>query len=178
MSLTIIVNQSLSLVSAQKILGSQPSPPKTRTDNVTEKINGVTITDPYRWLEDQNSPETRAWIDAQNKYTQSIIGALAGRDRISHRLEELLKVDVISTPTVRGGHYFFSKRRADQNQFVLYVRENGKDEVLVDPNAMNKDQTTSVSLADVSEDGKLLFYNIREGGADETTGVLLDVDQE
>ncbi|MDT5123855.1 MAG: prolyl oligopeptidase [Acidobacteriota bacterium] len=176
LSLTIIINQSLSLGSAQKILGSIPAPPKTRTDNVTETINGVTITDPYRWLEDQNSPETRAWIDAQNKYTQSVIGALAGRDRISHRLEELLKIDVISTPTARGGRYFFSKRRADQNQFVLYVRENGKDEVLVDPNAMSKDQTTSVSLFDVSEDGKLICYGIREGGADETTGVLLDVE--
>jgi prolyl oligopeptidase len=176
LSFTILINQSIRNVSAQKSLGSIPSPPKTRTDNVTETINGVSITDPYRWLEDQNSPETRAWIDQQNNYTQAIIGALPGRDRISHRLEELLKIDIISTPTARGSRYFFSKRRADQNQSVLYVRENGHDEVLVDPNAMSKDQTTSVSLFDISEDGKLIFYGVREGGADETAGVLLDVD--
>ena len=118
--------------------------PATRVDKVTETLHGVTITDPYRWLEDQNSAETRAWINSQNEYTASRLGSLPFRDRIRERLTQLLKIDTISVPIARGGRYFFSKRRADQNQSVIYVRNGlaGKDEVLIDPNTMSADQTT------------------------------------
>lgn len=169
-----IVHETSLIVSAQL----RRSPPKTRVDNVAEKLHGVTITDPYRWLEDQNSPETRAWIDEQNRYTQSILGALPGRNAIRHRIEELLKIDTISAPIARGNRYFFTKRLADQNQPVVYMREglNGRDEVLIDPNKMSADQTSSVTLGDVSRDGKWLLYGVRQGGEDEITGAILDVD--
>ena len=154
------------------------APPATRTDNVTEMLHGVTITDPYRWLEDQNSPETRAWINAQNEYSASVLGSLPFRSRIRERLTQLLKIDTISAPFARGGRYFLSKRRADQNQSVIYVRNElaGKDEVLLDPNSMSADQTTSVQIQDVSADGKLMVYGVRQGGEDEVTISLLDVD--
>ncbi|HSB09614.1 MAG TPA: prolyl oligopeptidase family serine peptidase [Blastocatellia bacterium] len=154
------------------------APPATRIDNVTETLHGVTISDPYRWLEDQTSPETRAWINAQNEYTASMLGRLSIRDRIRARLTQLLKIDTINVPRERGGRYFFSKRRADQNQLVIYVRNgfNGKDEVLIDPNTMSADQTTSVQIQDISEDGKLLVYGVRQGGEDEVTVKLMDVD--
>src|SRR5690349_11143567 len=153
-------------------------PPATRTDNVSETIHGVTITDPYRWLEDQNSPETRAWIDAQNKYTASKLGHLPVREQIHARLTQLMKIDTIGIPIARGGRYFFTKRRADQNQPVIYLRNgfNGTDEVLIDPNTMSPDQTTSVVIQDISEDGKLMAYAIRQGGEDEVTVKLMDVD--
>lgn len=153
-------------------------PPTTRVDAVTETIHGATITDPYRWLEDQNSPETRAWINAQNEYSASVLGALPGRNQIRERLTQLLKIDTIGVPVARGSRYFFSKRRADQNQGVIYVRSGraGKDEVLIDPNTMSADQTTSVGIQDISEDGKLLAYSVRQGGEDEVTVTLLDVD--
>jgi len=154
------------------------APPPTRVDNVAETLHGVTITDPYRWLEDQNSPETRAWINAQNKYTASTLGALPIRAKIRERLTQLLKIDTISAPFARGGRYFLSKRRADQNQSVIYVRKGlkGQDEVLLDPNTMSADQSTSVQIQDVSADGKLLAYGVRQGGEDEVTISLLDVD--
>lgn len=154
------------------------SPPKTRTDNTTETIHGVEVRDPYRWLEDQNSPETRAWLEEQIKYTQDVLGAVAGRDRVKERLEQLMKVDTISPPIPAGSRYFFTRRRADQNQSVIYMREglDGKDEALIDANAMSADHTTSVALLDVSEDGKLLAYCIRQGGEDEMIVSLLDVD--
>ena len=98
------------------------APPATRVDNVTDTLHGVTITDPYRWLEDQNSPETRAWINAQNEYSASVLGALPFRNRIRERLTQLLKIGTISTPLAKGGRYFLSKRRADQNQSIIYVR--------------------------------------------------------
>ena len=153
-------------------------PPTTRVDNVTETLHGVTITDPYRWLEDQNSPETRAWINAQNEYSASVLGSLPFRSRIRERLTQLLKIDTIGVPFARGGRYFLSKRRADQNQSVICVRKGlaGKDEVLLDPNTMSADQTTSVQIQDVSADGKLMAYGVRHGGEDEVTISLLDVD--
>src|SRR5713226_9569523 len=98
------------------------APPLTRVDNVAETLQGVTITDPYRWLEDQNSPETRAWINAQNEYSASVLGSLPFRGLIRERLTQLLKIDTISAPVARGGRYFLYKRRADQNQAAIYVR--------------------------------------------------------
>jgi prolyl oligopeptidase len=154
------------------------APPPTRVDNTTEKLHGVTISDPYRWLEDQNSAETRAWINSQNEYTASMLGSLPFRSRIRERLSQLLKIDTIGIPIARGGRYFFSKRRADQNQSVIYVRNGlaGQDEVLIDPNTMSADQTTSIGIQDISPDGKLLAYSIRQGGEDEVTVSILDVD--
>ena len=75
-----------------------PKPPASRTDNVREVIHGVEIVDPYRWLEDQESAETRAWIDAQNKYTHALLDGLPSRPLIQKRLSELLRVDSVSTP--------------------------------------------------------------------------------
>jgi prolyl oligopeptidase len=154
------------------------APPSTRVDNVTETLHGVTITDPYRWLEDQNSPDTRAWINAQNEYSGSVLGSLPFRSRIRERLTQLLKIDTISAPFARGGRYFLYKRRADQNQAAIYFRNGlkGKDEVLLDPNTMSADQTTSVQIQDISADGKLMVYGVRQGGEDEVTISLLDVD--
>jgi prolyl oligopeptidase len=169
-----LIIQAGFVASAQEHKG----PPKTKTDNVTETLHGVTITDPYRWLEDQKSPETRAWIDAQNEYTQSLLGAVPGRDKIKQRLEQLMKIDTIGVPSARGDRYFFSKRRADQNQAVIYMRKglDGKDEVLIDPNTMSADQTTSVNRLDVTLDGKLMAYGVRQGGEDEISVALMDVD--
>jgi prolyl oligopeptidase len=159
------------------VLAQAPAPPPTRTDNVEEVIHGVKITDPYRWLEDQDSPETRAWIDQQNTYTQARLGAQPGRDQIKQRLTQLIKIDSIGLPTVRNGRYFFAKRRADQELFVTYVRQGfkGKDEVLLDPHTMSADRRTSVSLMNVSNDGNLIAYGVRQGGQDEVEVRLMDV---
>jgi prolyl oligopeptidase len=138
----------------------------------------VEITDPYRWLEDQNSPETRAWIDAQNAYTDSIIPKLPGREALKQRVSALVKIDTMSAPMVRYGRYFFFKRQADQDQAVLFLRDGlqGKDQVLVDPLPMSPDHTVTVGLFDVSKDATMLAYVIRHGGADEVEPHLFDVD--
>ncbi len=153
-------------------------PPKTRVDNVEEVLHGVKIADPYRWLEDQNSPETRAWIDAQNKYTRSFLDAVPGRAEVEKRLGELMRVEFIGTPVFRGGRYFFGKRLADQDLNVIYVRQGltGKDEVLIDPHPMSADHTTSVMMRGLSDDGKLLIYGVRKGGEDEVELRFFDVD--
>ena len=157
---------------------SVPKPPPTREDAVKDVLHGVEIADPYRWLEDQDGPETRAWIDAQNAYTKSVVGSWPGRDAVHKRLSELIKIDVVSTPYERSGRYFFSKRQADQDLYVLYVRKGreGKDEVLVDPHPLSLDRTTSVTLLDVSTDGSQVVYGVRQGGEDEVTPHILEVD--
>lgn len=155
-----------------------PKPaPKTRTDNVKETLHGVELTDPYRWLEDQNAPETRAWIEEQNAHTQSLIKDLPARAEIKKRLTELTKIDTISIPTERGGKYFLTKRAADQDLSILYVRNglNGKDEVLIDPHGMSADKTTSVGRVSQTLDGAWMAYGVRKGGEDETEIRILDV---
>jgi prolyl oligopeptidase len=155
-----------------------PPPPQTEVRPVTETIQGVQITDPYRWLEDQNSPETRAWIDRQNAYTDSVLSKLPDKQRFAQRIESLLSTDQMSTPVVRNGRYFFTKRAVGQDLFAIYMRDrtDGPDILLIDPAPMSPKHTTNVGLSDVSEDGKMLAYFVREGGADEFEVRFFDVD--
>ena len=152
-------------------------PPESRRDDVKEVIHGVTIADPYRWLEDRKSPETQAWIEAQNKYTESLLSKIPGREALRRRLTELLRVDTLTLPRERHGRYFFARRGADQDLFVIYMRqgEDGKDQVLIDPHPLSPDHTTSVNLQDVSEEGTLLAYGLRRGGQDEEEIHFFDV---
>jgi prolyl oligopeptidase len=154
------------------------APPKTPVNEVKEVIQGVEITDPYRWLEDQSSPETRSWIDAQNAYTKSQFARLPGREEIRQRLNAFVKIDFIGSPAVENGRYFFFKRQADQDQFILYMRKGlkGKDEVLIDPLPMSKDHSANIMSHSISPDGRLLIYSVRQGGEDEVTPHLFDVD--
>ncbi len=152
-------------------------PPKTEVKEVRETIHGVEIVDPYRWLEDQNSPQTRAWIDAENAYTDSLMNRIPGREALKQKVAALLKIETMSTPVVRNGRYFFTRRQPDQDQALLYMRKGltGKDELLVDPLALSKEHTITVILNAVSRDGSLIVYALRHGGEDETVPHLFDV---
>jgi len=155
-----------------------PQPPPTRVDNFREVLHGVELVDPYHWLNDLESPEVRAWIDAQNAYTRALLDDLPARENIRKRLRELLVYDTLGAPEERGGRYFFSKRRAGEDQPVLYVRTGlkGTDEVLVDPRTLSEDPSTRAELAAISRDGKRVAYRVRQGGVDEVEIRLLDVD--
>jgi len=169
----VLVISLMSTVKAQI-----PKPPPSRVDDVREVIHGVEIVDPYRWLEDQDVAETRAWIDSQNKYTHSLLDELPARPLIQKRLSELLRVDSVSTPFAQGGRYFLFKKRAEDDLSILYVRRgvNGKDEVLIDPHTLSTDHTTDIGLLDASNDGKFVIYSVRRGGQDETEMRVMDVD--
>ncbi len=152
--------------------------PVTRQDNFREIIHGVEIIDPYRWLEDQQSTETRQWIDAQNQYTHALLDGLPSRPRIQKRLAELLRTDSVSAPFEQAGRYFLFKKRAEDDLAILFLRKglNGTDEVLIDPHTLSADHTTGIRLEDVSGDGRLMLYSIRRGGEDETELHVMDVD--
>ena len=158
-------------------LAQIPPPPRTVQDNVREVIYGVEIIDPYRWLEDQDSPETREWIAAQNAYTQSLLDPLPMRERIYKRLMEMYRHESISEPEEENGRYFFSMRGADQDLWSIYVREgaDGPNQLLVDPQPLSPDHTTSVTLDGASQDGRLLAYGVRRGGEDETEIHIVEV---
>ncbi|MCY4121848.1 MAG: S9 family peptidase, partial [Acidobacteria bacterium] len=120
-----------------------PPPPPTEVREVVDTLHGVEVPDPYRWLEDQEAPETRAWIDAQNVHTDAVLNALPGREELRALAASVLERDAIGLPNERGGRYFYSKRRADQNLAVLYVRDglDGDEQVLIDPHPMSPDHT-------------------------------------
>jgi prolyl oligopeptidase len=153
-------------------------PPETEIRPVIDTVHGVTIEDPYRWLEDQESPETREWIDAQNEYTRSILDAIPGREELAASFAELIKTDRVLTPYQRENRFFLYKRAAHQEQYVICMREGleGEDKVLVDPHKMSSDLNVSVGMKSISKDGSILAYSIRHGGADEETVELLDID--
>ena len=150
--------------------------PSTRRDNVTETLHGVELTDPYHWLEDQDSSETRSWLDEQIAYTHKTLAGYPDRRKIRDRLAELMKVDSTSQPLSRNGSYYFLRRRADEQQYIIYRRRSldGPDEPLIDPHIMSADHTSSVGLLDVSHDGCLIAYGVRQGGADEVVIHLRD----
>jgi prolyl oligopeptidase len=156
-----------------------PPPPVTEAKPVTETIHGVTLTDPYRWLEDAKSPETRAWIAEQMKYTEKYLSQVKIRPQIIQDLARLERVESYDIPTERGGRYFFKKRLADENQGSIYVRHglHGEDVRLIDATRLSADQNTSVQVNDISKDGTLLVYGIRSGGADEESVHILEIDK-
>src|SRR5205823_2594203 len=123
-------------------------PPASAVREVAEDIHGLEIVDPYRWLEDQKSPETRAWIDAQSAYTNSILAKLPQRERLKQRFSSLLNVDSLGTPDVLNGHYFFDRRLAGQDQYMLCIRRGlqGKEEVLIDPLPMSAEHRISAEF--------------------------------
>jgi uncharacterized protein (DUF885 family)/prolyl oligopeptidase PreP (S9A serine peptidase family) len=152
--------------------------PKTKTVDVVDEIHGEKIADPYRWLEEGQSPETRGWIEAQNRRTTEVLGKFPGRKALATRAEELLKVDTIGIPKMRGQRYFFSKRSAHQDLPVICLRVGleGRDEVLLDPHSASPEHTTTYSLLDVSHDGQLVVYGVRVGGEDEIAVRFFDIE--
>lgn len=153
-------------------------PAAARVAVVRDTLHGVVVEDPYRWLEEKGSPETRQWVTAQMAYTMQQLGAAPGRDEVREAVARYARLETRSQPALHGGRLFFTTRAADQQQSVLVMRASADapDVVLVDPNPMSPDHKTSVSLMDVSADGKLLAYGLRKGGEDELEVHLLETD--
>src|SRR5882724_10736786 len=123
-------------------------PPPTYVEPVTEILHGVALTDPYRWLENQNSQRTRDWLGEQTVYARAYLDAIPGRERIRKRIEELLAVEVLSEPWKVGNRYFYLRRKAGEEQPVIVMREgkSGEENVLVDPIARGQGNATAVSI--------------------------------
>lgn len=142
------------------------APPLSPVEAVTQILHGVPVTDPYRWLEDQNSPRTREWLLAQHEYARSYFDAIPGRDCIRARIRELVDVETCDSIQKVGQRYFFRKRQLGQEQPCIFFREgpDGADQLLVDPAERGTGTHTAVKPLRVSSDGGLLLYEVKEGG--------------
>jgi prolyl oligopeptidase len=154
------------------------APPVSAVEPVTEMLHGVAITDPYRWLEEQDSPRTREWICEQTRYARDCLDNLPGREAIQKRIRQLLAVETYDAVQKAGSRYFFRKRLANQEQACIYMRETleGRDQLLVDPSTLDAGIHTAVRPLRASSDGNLLLYEIKQGG--ERTGTFAIVDIE
>ncbi|MBI5361805.1 MAG: S9 family peptidase [Planctomycetes bacterium] len=151
--------------------------PHARTADVVDDYHGVKVADPYRWLEDPDSAETRAWVDAQNALTRAWIDAVPEREAIEARLKELWDYERFGVPAREGGLVVFTRNDGLQNQPVYWVAADldAPPRVLLDPNSLSKDGTASIGSTRASPDGKSFAYEVSEGGSDWTTIRVRDV---
>jgi prolyl oligopeptidase len=145
-------------------------PDARRDTTVVEDLHGTPIADPYRWLEDPAAPETRAWVEAQNRLTFAFLEEIPARPRILARLTELWDYPKLGVPGKHGGRYFFFKNDGLQNQSVLYTTRDlarlGEARVLLDPNALSPDGTVALTGMSVSDDGRRFAYGLSAAGSD------------
>lgn len=159
-----------------------PPAPAARHDDVVEVLHGVEVPDPFRWLEDGTSPETEAWVAAQNERTRAVLDGLPDRARLHTRLTELLRAGTSLGPQVAGGRIFSLDRWGDHDQAVLVVRDaaaaaaTGEPRVLVDPHALLGDATAALDWYRASPDGRLAAYGVSTGGNERSTLRVIDID--
>ncbi|MES2739709.1 MAG: prolyl oligopeptidase family serine peptidase [Pseudomonadota bacterium] len=152
--------------------------PVTKKVDQKDSYHGTVVADPYRWLEDANSADTRDWVLAQNKVTQAYLGQIPGRAAIKARLTALWNYERFSVPVKEGGRYFYSRNDGLQNQAVLYVMDSlaGAPRLLLDPNKLASDGTVALAGTVVSPDGKYLAYGTAASGSDWNVWKVRDID--
>ena len=162
---------------APLLLTAQLQYPVTKKGDVVEDYHGTKVADPYRWLEDDNSEETKAWVAEQNKVTQDYLSKIPFRDKVKKRLEDLWNYPKYSSPFKEGEYYYFFKNEGLQNQSVAYRQKglNGKPEVFIDPNKLADDGTAALAGFNFSKNSKYLAYSVSQSGSDWRTGYLMNV---
>lgn len=151
-------------------------PPTKKDSTVKDDYFGTIVADPYRWLENDTSAETAAWVAAENEVTLGYLKQIPFREAIGKRYEHLFNYEKFSAPTREGKYNYYSKNSGLQNQYVLYREpvEGGAAELFLDPNSFSKDGTTSLSNISFSKDGSMAAYNISEGGSDWQKIIVMD----
>jgi len=147
------------------------APPKAKIETVFDDYHGHKVADPYRWLENSNSPDTRRFVEEENTYTRHVLDAIPGRDKLRSRLERLVTIGRVEAPKTAGRYYFYERREGHQNQPIVYVREGlqGKDLPLVDVNALAPDGTIALDWWFPSHDGKYVAYGTSPNGSEIST---------
>jgi len=151
--------------------------PETKIESVLDKVYGVEVEDQYRWLE-KNNQEVTDWIKNQQKYTESLINKIPARKKITRRLKELYQIDSIGVPVPCNGHYFFFKRKRNEDLSVLYVKKRlkGKPKVIIDQNKLSKEKTTIINDWAISWDAKFLAYELSKASNDKADIWVMNVD--
>ncbi|CAI0435434.1 unnamed protein product [Linum tenue] len=158
--------------------GLLPYPPARRDETVVEDYHGVKVSDPYRWLEDPDSEETKAFVEEQVKLTDSVLKTCDAREKLKEKITKLFDHPRYEAPSKRGDKYFYFHNTGLQAQSVLYVQDGleGEPEVLLDPNTLSEDGTVALGKLSVSEDGKYLAYGVSSSGSDWITIKVMRVE--
>ncbi|MFO0973997.1 MAG: prolyl oligopeptidase family serine peptidase [Phycisphaerae bacterium] len=158
------------------LAGKLAYPAAQRGDQVDD-YHGTKVADPYRWLEDLDSAQTKAWVDAENKITFGFLGKIPQREKIRQRLTKLWNFERFGLPFKEGGHYFWSRNTGLQNQSVYYTADalDGSPRELLDPNTLAADGTVALAGLAVSEDGKHVAYGLAAAGSDWNEWKVRDV---
>lgn len=148
---------------------------KTKKGTVVDNYFGTEVPDPYRWLEDDMSDETKKWVKVQNKETFAYLDTLSGKTVLKERLSEVWNYEKVSAPFQKGDFIYYYKNDGLQNQSVVYRKDSlGKEEVFLDPNSFSEEGTTSLGQLSFTEDGSLAAYAISEGGSDWRKIIMID----
>jgi prolyl oligopeptidase len=149
--------------------------PQTKKGETVDLYFDTKVNDPYRWLEDDKSAETAAWVKSENEVTYDYLSKIPFRAVLKDRLQKLWNYEKIGSPSTEGNFSYFFKNNGLQNQSVLYRKDaSGKEEIFLDPNTFSKDGTTSLGEMDFSKDGSKMAYSISEGGSDWRKVIIMD----
>ncbi len=169
----------LSLVAVHVAVAQRPQYPSTRAEVVTDVVHGVTIADPYRWLENSDDAEVRTWTEQQNALTRRYLDQFsATRQAMAERLRVLYSAATLSSPQVHGDRYFYKRREGGQNHAVVYVKEGSIDSeprAVINPNEFSEDGTVALDWWFPSPDGSLIAYGKSSAGDEKSTLYLRDV---
>jgi prolyl oligopeptidase len=162
------------LASSSLAIAQQAAPlvyPAAHTVTQVDDYFGTKVSDPYRWMENVDSPEVKEWVDAENTLTHGYLDQIPGREAIKNRLMALTNYERYSAPSREGNRYFYSHNTGLQNQAVLFWQEglSGEPHVLIDPNTLSKDGTVALNGMGITEDGKLMAYATSDAGSDWVT---------
>lgn len=160
-------------------LGNEPLHyPAAQRGSVVDDFHGVKVADPYRWMEDLDSPQTRAWVSAEGQLTDRYFATIEQRDSLRKRIATLYDYEKIGIPFREGGRYFYTRNSGSQDQNVLYTARHLEDEatVALDPNSLSRDGKLIVTGYEVSRDGRYLAYGVSEGGSDWTDWHVRELD--
>ncbi|MCQ3831144.1 S9 family peptidase [Microbulbifer elongatus] len=151
--------------------------PQTRKDEVVDTYFGTEVADPYRWLEDDRSEETEAWVKAQNQVTFGYLDQIPYRDTLKQRLEALWNYEKVGSPFTEGDYTYFYRNDGLQNQYVVWRKKgDGDAEIFLDPNTFSEDGTTSLATLKFSKDGSIAAYSVSEGGSDWRKIYIIDAE--
>ena len=164
----VVVTMALAFVATAALFAQQLQYPKARKVDHVDTYHGVAVPDPYRWLEDDNSAETAAWVEAQNKVTFAYLEKIPFRKSLTDRIIALNDYEKVSAPSRKGPYVFSTRNSGLQNQSVFYYQrgDSGKPQVLIDPNTLSADGTVRIGAFSPSKDAKYLLYGISKSGSD------------
>jgi prolyl oligopeptidase len=165
------------LVAAMTLVANNMKYPETKRDAVVDTVHGVQIPDPYRWLEDASKPEVKAWMSAEDKLARGFLAQLPGRDKLLARFKQLYYLETVSLPRRFGTRTFYMRTHKDKEKAIVYWKQGdeGEEKLLLDPNTLSSDGSTSLGVWQPSWDGKTLVYGLKLNNSDETTLHVMDV---